>query len=274
MDARSKPTPQPPTGEFDGNTETPCRLGMKLNMTLERILSERPDFHALETEIEHAFDPAESVLPRKEALRLSGSDLTCYGIGADVLRFVASEVNAETRSLETGAGCSTLVFAVQRARHTAITPSLEEIRRIRDYATKNEIHLDSVTFVAEPSDQHLPRCSTEGLDIVLLDGKHAFPWPILDWFFTAHRLKRGGLLLLDDVQLRSVAVLAEFLSADPGWKRVRDFSGKTILFQKTRERVLDVAWHMQPWTTAASRSRARRILRAILGRLRNSFRGW
>jgi hypothetical protein len=215
---------------------------------LERVISAKPSFHASETELQRGFDPGESLLPPAHARQLATPGLTCYGIGEQVLRFLADRVGEGSRTLETGAGCSTLVFALRKARHTAITPSETEIRLIRDYAQANGIPLADVKFVAEPSEAYLPRCDESNLDLVLLDGKHAFPWPMVDWFFTADRLRLGGLMLLDDAQMRSVAVLAEFMAADPGWQFVRSFGGKTLVFQKAREKVLDVAWHMQPWT--------------------------
>jgi hypothetical protein len=217
---------------------------------LERVISARPKFHGGETEVQRAFDPGESLLPEAQARTLASSELTCYGIGEDVMRFIAENVKEGHRTLETGAGGSTLVFAIRKARHTAVTPSEAEIRLIREYAASNGIDLAHVKFVPEPSERYLPRCDESDLDLVLLDGKHAFPWPMVDWFFTADRLKRDGLMLLDDAQMRSVAVLAEFMSADPGWQFVRAFGGKTLAFKKIREKVLDVAWHMQPWTVS------------------------
>lgn len=240
---------------------------------LERIISTRPSFHAAETEVQRGFEPSESLLPEAEARKLAGSGRTCYGIEEDVLRFIADSVGEGSRTLETGAGCSTLVFAIREAQHTAITPSETEIRLIREYANDNDIVLAGVRFVPEPSELYLPRCDESNLDLVLLDGKHAFPWPMVDWFFTADRLKRGGLMLLDDVQMRSVAVLAEFMTADPGWKFVRSFSGKTLAFRKVRDKTLDVAWHMQPWTVSSPSNTSPGILRRIRGRISRILRG-
>ena len=66
------------------------------------------------------------------------------------------------------------------------------------------------------------------------------------------RLRLGGTLILDDAKLASVSLLARFMSRDPGWEMVRNFSGKTLVFRKARDDVLDVAWHMQPWVVAHS----------------------
>ena len=215
---------------------------------LEQIISTRPGFHASETEVQRGFEPSESLLSEADARKLATSELTCYGIEEDVLRFIADNVQMGNKTLETGAGCSTLVFAIQKTQHVAITPSETEIGLIREYASNNKIGLSSVKFVPESSELYLPRGDETNLDMVLLDGKHAFPWPVVDWFFTADKLKRGGLMLLDDAQMRSVAILSEFMAAEPGWQFVRSFSGKTLVFRKVRDKVLDVAWHMQPWT--------------------------
>ena len=141
------------------------------------------------------------------------------------------------------------------------------MRRIHEYARNHDIELETIRFIAEPSERYLPRTEESDLDLVLIDGKHAFPWPVVDWFFTAEKLKCGGLMLVDDVPLRSVAILAQFMSADPGWELVHDFSGRTLAFRKIRQEVLDVAWHMQPWTVV---SVARRRP-GVLWRLRNSI---
>jgi hypothetical protein len=96
---------------------------------------------------------------------------------------------------------------------------------------------------------------------------------MVDWFFTADRLKRGGLMLLDDAQMRSVAVLAEFMEAEPGWQFVRSFSGKTLAFRKVRDKILDVAWHMQPWTVNSPFNKAPGVFRKVCARISKILRG-
>lgn len=217
---------------------------------LQQIIHERPSFHRSETEIDRSFEASESLLPHEAAAKLISAGLTCYGIGPDVLSFIADTIREGSRTLETGAGCSTLVFAIRGSEHIAVTPSQSEITLITEYASHEAISLDKIQFVQESSDRYLPRCEAEGLDLVLLDGKHAFPWPIVDWFFTADRLCQGGVMIIDDAQMRSVAILAEFMKVDPGWQLMRDFSGKTLAFRKVRDSIHDVAWHMQPFTVA------------------------
>ena len=237
---------------------------------LQDIIDGPLNCHRRETEIRRLFDPAESLLPRPIAEQLTLDDKVCYGIASDVLSFIAETVNEQSRTLETGAGKSTLVFAFRGSSHTAITPALSEIELIREFASHHELSLRSVTFIAETSETFLPRFDIENLDFVLLDGKHAFPWPILDWFFTADKLRQGGIMLIDDVQLRSVSTLADFMRADPGWKFIRDFSGKSVAFQKLRASIHDVSWHMQPFTALPSSKPS--LIRRLRGRIGREVR--
>jgi predicted O-methyltransferase YrrM len=223
--------------------------------TVEKLLADKPTFHRVETEIDRSFQANESCLAPQIAEQFASGGVACYALAPEVLHFLADSVSASSKTLETGAGLSTLIFALRIAQHVAITPSKAEISSIRDYAADNGISLDSVSFICEPSEECLPRCQLADLDLILLDGKHAFPWPMVDWFYTADRLKQGGLMIIDDAQMRSVGVLRDFMAADPAWNLVRDFAGKTVVFQKMRPYIHDVAWHMQPWNiTTSSRS--------------------
>jgi predicted O-methyltransferase YrrM len=216
---------------------------------IEELFSNQPVFHAKETEIDRPFEAEESTLSAEATRELASPGLACHTIGPDVLAFIVETVKKGNQTLETGAGCSTLAFALGGASHIAITPSHDEARRILEYGQEHQIDLSAVKFVIESSDRYLPRCESQDLDIVLLDGKHAFPWPMVDWFYTAEKLCLGGIMLIDDLSMRSVAVLADFMRTDPGWELLHDFSAKTLAFRKTRASTHDVAWHMQPWTT-------------------------
>ena len=233
---------------------------MKTEDLLQTILTERPNFHLVETEINRSFDVEESLLPRQAAEKLKSSTRTNYGIGSEVLSFIAETIDKNCRTLETGAGCSTLVFAIKQAKHIAVTPSRPEIELIEQYAKQRQIPLDGVCFVPQSSEHYLPQCETDSLDLVLLDGKHAFPWPIIDWFYTADRLRKGGTMIVDDVQIRSVSILTDFLLVDSRWQLMRNFSSKTLAFKKMKENVHDVAWHMQQFTVSSSTDQKEKAL--------------
>ena len=167
------------------------------------------------------------------------------------------------QTLETGAGISTLIFAIGGATHTAIAPWQDEMDAIRDYATASGIDMSHVNLIASASEALLPTLDIPELDIVFIDGMHAFPWPVLDWYYTADRLKIGGLMILDDTQIKSVGYLAQFLKADaPRWKYVTTVGEHTDVFKKVA-RVHDVAWHEQPWNVTR---------RSLLDRAKNRLR--
>lgn len=216
---------------------------------LEKILADRPSLHSGETETKREIAARDTIFRGAVLENFNKAVPTCCGIGPDVARFIYESVSEESLTLETGSGLSTLVFALKGARHAVVTPNENEFIQIRAYARENRISLDHVEFVAMASDDYLPQCPLTKLDFVFIDGKHAFPWPILDWFYTADKLKVGGICLLDDLELASVALLIDFLSEDPHWERFRSFRRRSMAFRKLDGPVHDVAWHMQPYLT-------------------------
>jgi predicted O-methyltransferase YrrM len=214
---------------------------------LEKMLAEPPKLHHGETEIRRTVSAHDTFLKGRALNGILNGSPGCYGIDPDVARFLYDSVFHQSKTLETGSGISTLVFALKQSDHTAITPNATEIDEIQDYAKANQIPLDRVKFVIEPSDRYLPDCEIKDLDLVLIDGKHAFPWPIIDWFYTADRLKEGGILVLDDVQMPSVSILKDFITEDPRWQFVRSFGRRTLAVKKAAPAIHDVAWHMQPY---------------------------
>ena len=209
---------------------------------LEKILSELPKFHRGDTEIRRAVSAQETIL-RGPVFECVSNNLPacCYGVEPVLARFLYDTVANCCKTLETGSGISTLVFALRQSNHIAITPSATEVAAIRAYADANEIPLDRVEFIVEASERYLPRYEGKDLDLVLIDGKHAFPWPILDWFYTADRLKQGGIVVLDDLQMSSVAILRDFILEDPRWQLERSFGRRAVAVKKISASVTDVA---------------------------------
>ena len=156
-------------------------------------------------------------------------------------------IGPSSQTLETGAGISTLIFAIKGAEHTVVTPSETEIELICEYAKKKNIDLDKIRFIGQPSEKFLPNLDVQNLDMVFLDGKHAFPWPVLDWFYSADKLKLGGIMMVDDARMKSVKILVDFMRVDPGWSLLKSFGDNNFAFRKERDSIHDVAWHMQPY---------------------------
>lgn len=169
-------------------------------------------------------------------------------IDQDVLEWLAQETQPGWRTLETGSGYSTIMMTARGAEHRAISPAPDEHAGIRAWLEEHGIDTGKLTFHAEPSERVLPNLDMGPLDFVLVDGNHGFPWPFLDWFYTAEALKVGGKLIVDDTNIRSGHVLRGFLLSEKGrWKHVQDFK-KATLFEKTAEDVLEGKdWFNQPW---------------------------
>lgn len=157
--------------------------------------------------------------------------LSFFALEDDVLNYIAGLTNERTCSLETGLGASTIVFTTQQSRHFCITPAADEIERITDFFHANGVGCDHVTFEPDYSEFALPRMKLPQLDVVLIDGRHGFPAPMLDWYYTAKYLKVGGTLIVDDVDVWPVQQLIEYLSSSPSWSVDRIFS-RTIAYRR------------------------------------------
>jgi Methyltransferase domain len=146
-------------------------------------------------------------------------------------------------TLETGSGASTLVFAARGAAHTAISPVADEHDRLRRYGASHGIAMDRVRFIAESSHTALLDTWTpEPLDMVLIDGAHSFPFPTLDWMYTAPHLKVGGRVLVDDAYQPAVNTLARYMRANSAWELETVPGHRTPVFRKLEEVPLSFDW--------------------------------
>jgi hypothetical protein len=164
---------------------------------------------------------------------LHGEGNEFWGLAWPALRWLEREIHPGMATLETGAGSSTLAFAAGGAEHIAVTPDASEEERIRAQADRLGIDHSKVRFEIGPSHEVLPRLAARPLDLVLIDGAHGFPYPMLDWWFTAEQLKVGGRMLLDDAYMPPVAALVDALRAQPGWEVAENAGYRTVVVRKT-----------------------------------------
>ena len=164
---------------------------------------------------------------------MSGQPLS-WQLADNLLHFIDTHVQERAKTLETGAGVSTILFALKGASHVCIVPDQDEIARIKAFCRNHGIPLDNLTFEVDRSDRCLPRLEVTGLDFVLIDGAHGFPIPFLDWWYTADRVKVGGLLAIDDTEIWTGYVLKMFLMAEPAWELEADYAPRSVVFRKLR----------------------------------------
>jgi hypothetical protein len=182
-----------------------------------------------------------------------------------VLRHLRAELPKNARTAETGAGVSTVFFAACGYTHTAIAPDPELFERITAYCDTRGIELADVALVAQRSEFWLPRGDLQDLDLFLVDGRHGFPAPFVDWFYGAEVLKVGGLMAVDDTQILTGRILADFLRLDRHWDdgvRV----GRTEIFRKLDEGVHHDEWQAQEYVRRGSeRGGLRGFMRRLVG---------
>lgn len=179
-----------------------------------------------------------------------------WDIAPGVAAFLKAHVKPGMRTIETGAGRSTLMFTEAGAVHTVVTPSTNEQGRILAEAKRLGLDTSALTFAIGYSQQVLPTLDGP-LDMALIDGGHGFPIPAIDWAYIAPRLVVGGLLLIDDVDLWTGSMLVDFLKGEPDWAYETTLHGRTAVFRLLAPCQLR-EWTDQPYVAARSRWPQRR----------------
>jgi hypothetical protein len=146
-----------------------------------------------------------------------------------------------------------VVFALKGSRHTVIAPAPQEFEITKAYCRDRGIPTSQITFITEPSQNALPGLESPPLDLVLIDGGHGFPTPLVDWFYTAGKLKQGGYLIVDDIWVWSCQILRDFLIEQPQWELVTEFEGRTAVFRKKDDGSEWLEWTQQPLVARGGR---------------------
>jgi precorrin-6B methylase 2 len=112
---------------------------------------------------------------------------------------------------ETGCGGSTIVLSQASDRHTAFAIDGND-RTISELRKNSDLRSEKVNFVEGETKATLPQYQFEGqLDLVLLDGPHAYPLPQIELAYLFPWIRLGGWLVVDDIQIPSVYEMFDFL---------------------------------------------------------------
>ena len=179
---------------------------------------------------------------------------------------IAARVPNGASFIETGAGNSTLTFLqLSPSRVVSVVPDDELHRRVRTAATERGIDHTPLVFRGDRSEIALPRIAAaeEVHDVALIDGGHGWPTVFVDFCYFNMMLRKGGLLLIDDVGIYSVAELTRLLEGEDDYVKVEDF-GKIQVWEKTSNRHFLAGHSYQPYIAAQARKgRWRRALRRL-----------
>jgi predicted O-methyltransferase YrrM len=211
---------------------------------IDRLLADPPRVHAMD------FSPT-------PVIGVWSTDRDCYEL-------LAEWTHPGSRTLETGSGLSTVLFAALGAIHTCVTPSPQEAERILEYCASHAIDTARLQFALDRSDTVLPTLTGE-IDVVLIDGNHGYPAPTLDWYYAGGLLAEGGLLVLDDTQLPAVGQVARFLDGDPRWALVQR-STKWAAWRRIGTGSLVQDWYEQPWLSVP-----RPLPERVVGKVRRQY---
>jgi precorrin-6B methylase 2 len=158
----------------------------------------------------------------------------CFSLSLAALRWLEQRLEPSMRTVETGCGSSTVLFAGSGAEHTVVTPVEAEHERLRLYCAERGVDASNVTFMAQPSHEALRHVASD-IDLALLDGAHGYPYPIIDWFLIAPMLKVGGHLLIDDSFIPAVRSLVDYLDGSAAWSAPTFVDERAAVFQRLEE---------------------------------------
>lgn len=137
------------------------------------------------------------------------------------------------RSIETGTGKSSLLFSHLSRHHLVYTiddPVEGSLRKVRESPL---LRREGVEFVIGPTQVTLrDRPLSDGIELALIDGPHAFPFPELEYFAIYPRLATGAYLILDDVHIPTLGHLFSVISEDEMFETV-DVLRTTAILRRT-----------------------------------------
>ena len=163
---------------------------------------------------------------------------------AECYRLMGERCTEGSRTFETGLGASTALFAKLRTEHVCIAYRANEVERFREYCGARGMSADRISFHVGQSEFIVPGLDLADLDLVFIDGGHGFPTPIIDWFYAAGHLRKGGTLVLDDTPLPAVGILMSFLDRDARWVKLAR-TEKWAAYERASEGTLGEDWWAQ-----------------------------
>jgi predicted O-methyltransferase YrrM len=210
----------------------------------------------------------------EEILRVQAVLHDAGTMSGDALRATARHAGSRRirRSVETGCGATTLLLSHLSEHHTVfaldIGGSIQNVRR------SPLLRQGVVSFVEGPSQRTLPQHPfEEKLQLAVIDGPHAYPFPDLEYYFLYPHLEPGGLLVLDDIHIRSINNLFHFVRSDEMF-RLDEVVRTTAFFTRTHAPTFDPmgdGWDQQRynartllryrWRSTLSNVLPRRVLR-------------
>ena len=156
-----------------------------------------------------------------------------------VLRAIARHASARRirHSAETGTGKSTILLSHLSEHHTVFT--FGEGDGSLSQARSSLLRADRVEWVLGPTQRTLARHTfAHRLQLALIDGPHAYPFPELEYYWLYPQLDENALLIVDDINIPTVFRLYTFLLEEPMFEAL-EVVGNTAFFRRTAAPTFD-----------------------------------
>lgn len=143
---------------------------------------------------------------------------------------------------ETGCGKSTILFSNISKKHFVFALDDRDAldnSSVNFYRNCPLTEIDNVIEIFGPTQKTLPVFEHSAFyDCVLIDGPHGFPFPELEYYFFYPRIKEGGFLIIDDVNIPTIGRMADILADDEAWNLI-EIVGCTAIFRRTNHSITD-----------------------------------
>ena len=176
-------------------------------------------------------------------------------VGAHGLRAIATHADAVGpihHSVETGSGKTTLLFSHLSTDHQVF--SVDDGKSISQVRDSPLFRSENVTYIEGPTQVTLPRHKfPDKVQIALIDGPHGYPFPDLEYYYFYPLVETGGLLLVDDIPIPSIARMFEVIKADDMFELLDVVGGNLAVFKRTSAPLLDPhsdSWWLQGYNRA------------------------
>ena len=185
---------------------------------------------------------------------------------------LAEPLGGIRHSVETGCGLTTLLFSHLSAEHCVF--AIDAGKSITQVRNSPLLKKESVTFIEAPSQLSLPNHKfLAQVQIALIDGPHGYPFPDMEYYYFYPWVERGGLLLVDDIQIPSIGRMFEIIKADAMFSLVKVVDNMAF-FRRTDAPLIDPlsdSWWLQGYNLShveqLQKARSNSVLRRFSRRM-------
>ncbi len=151
-------------------------------------------------------------------------------------------------SIETGSGKSTLIISnLSRSHKVFSLDDHETVSKVRESPLARQ---EVIEFILGPTQKTLPAYNFPNtLQLAMIDGPHGYPFPDLEYYYIYPHLEPGAILVIDDIQIPTVANLFRFLADDEMFQLAKVVD-TTAFFKRTDAPVFDPfadGWWLQQY---------------------------